>query len=388
MRLLLCCGLLAVLPWNGGATRGMEGGRVTDHEVQKAIGEIWHFLHTRMTDKATGGIYVNAVDDRPVVAGEARNHEILSEAVGQMMELALLRDDRGMFERQFRLTKDRFLDKESGFLAWKISLDPPSRGDTSATLDDWRVAWASRVAADRWDWPEAAALSRALAKRIAAGSKGMTVPPPAFNLADGSPGSGSVLLCYLHLPAMKQWSREVPGCGRLYENSLNVLRGIEAAPGMVPARWNPETSKYSTGTADEVLALITLLYLQECDPENPRLREAIELRVSHFRKHGHLPQAFEAGSGEALPARAGASVYALWIRLLLASGRPATEAEGAVRCMLEFQNGADSKFPGAIGEYPVYSFDQLEVLLALEQYRKALKDGGSSGHPAGHVPES
>jgi hypothetical protein len=342
-------------------------------EVRAARDAINAFLEQRMTDPATGAVYVNAVNDRPVVAGEARNHEVLSEAVGQMMELALLRGDRALFERQVQLINSRFLDPASGFLAWKIRLEPPSQADTSATLDDWRVVWAGLLADRRWKMKDAAKLGTDLAGRLVTGSEGMVIPPPAFNLGGGSPGSGAVLLCYLHLPAMDLAAGVAPGARRIYDDSLAVLRGIDSAPGMVPARWDPATRQYATVAADEVLALITLLYLQEMDPGNQRLADAIRVRSDFFRENGRLPQAFDPVSGRAVGDPAGASVYALWIRLLLAAGRPFEEAGPAVARMLEFQNGPDSPFPGAIGGYPVFSFDQLEVLLALEAYLQAAK---------------
>jgi hypothetical protein len=102
------------------------------------------------------------------VAGEARNQDALSEEVGQVMELALLRGDRRMFERQFAPIRDKFQGKPGGFLAWKITLDPFKRADTSATLDDWRVIWACRPAAKRWGLGEVDKFARALAEELAA----------------------------------------------------------------------------------------------------------------------------------------------------------------------------------------------------------------------------
>ena len=342
----------------------------TPEECAAAAAEIGGFLEKRMTDPGTGAVFVNAVEDRPAVAGEARNRDALSEAVGQMMELALLRGDREMFGRQLALAREKFQAAPGGFLAWKIALDPLRRASTSATLDDWRVAWACRAAARRWGWPEADELGAGLVKAIARGPERGKIPPPAFNLSDGSPGRGAVPLCYLHLPAMKDFAGDVPGAGEILEESLGVLRGIEAAPGMVPARWDPATGKYSRGMADEVLALITLLHLHAAEPGAARLREAVDVRLRYFRERGRLPQAFDSGTGEGLGEPAGAAVYALWARLLIARGFR-EEAGEAVRMMLSFQNPPGAGFAGAIGGYPVFSFDQIEALLALESYRVA-----------------
>ncbi len=340
-------------------------------ECESAIAEIGGFLAKRMTDPGTDAIFVNAATDRPTVAGEARNRDALSESAGQMMELALLRNDRGLFGRQFALAREKFQEAPGGFLAWKISLDPLSRASTSATLDDWRVAWACRVAARRWEWPEADIFGKELAEALARGTGAQGLPPPAFNLGDSSPGKGAVPLCYLHLPAMSEFAADIRGIADIRAASLRVLRGIPSAPGMIPAKWDPAREKYSRGIADEVLALITLLHMQAAEPDDPRVREAVEVRRRHFREQGTLPQAFDCATGEALGEPAGAAVYALWARLLLARGLQ-EEAGAAVRMMLSFRNASDPEFAGAIGGYPVFSFDQIEALLALESYRAAL----------------
>jgi len=356
------------------------GAEVSLEEVRKAAAEIERFLEGRMTDPETGAVLVNAVSDRPVVA-EARNRDALSEMCGQLMELALLRGDRMLFERQFRLARDGFQGGRAGFLAWKIAVDPVRRADTSATLDDWRVVWACREASRRWGDAGVAAFGLALARSLVEGTGGAEVPPPAFNLGDGSAGAGAVPLCYLHLPAMQAYAEEVPGCGTLLSNSLAILAAIPSPPGILPGRWDPVTRKYSGGVADEVLALITLLYVQAVDPANERLRDAVELRARHFREFGILPQAYDAESGAALAVPAGASVYALWARLMAGEGRIA-EAGMAVRKMLTFQEGPDSAFAGAIGGYPVFSFDQAEALLALEAYARAISSREAAGEPS------
>lgn len=364
--------LLVPLAWQGRAESPPSG--VTPFKTAAAA--IAKFLDSRMTDPATGAVFVNAVDDRPAVAGEARNHDALSETAGQLMEWAILRGDRELFERQLHVVKSRFLGESSGFLAWKISLDPARQADTSATLDDWRVAWACRVAARIWSSAEVGAFGKALAERLARGSTGQFIPPPAFNLGDGSPGTGAVLLCYLHLPAMQEFAEDIAECRDLYANSLRVLNGIKSARGMIPAKWDPETREYSAGASDEVLALITLLYWHDREPDNPRVRDAVDVRLRHFREHGSLPQAFDSSTGDALHVPAGASVYALWTRLLLACGHP-EDAAAAIRKMLEFQSPPDGEFPGAIGGYPVFVFDQVEALLALEAYFRTTGAGAS-----------
>ena len=98
--------------------------------------------------------------------------------------------------------------------------------------------------------------------------------------------------------------------------------------------------------------------------------------MSGFRERGHLPESYDTATAEASAAAGGATVHALFSRLLLAAGRT-DEAARALRVALGFQTRTPP-FAGAIGDAPVFSFDQLEVLLALTDFLRAI-DRGAEG---------
>jgi hypothetical protein len=350
---------------------------VTTDEARLARDQIGKFLTSNLTDASSGAVFVNAARDRPVIAGEARNRDCLSEAAGQMMELALLRNDQVLFEKQFQLVKNRFSGGKSGFLAWKISVDSDWAATTSATLDDWRVVWAAGQAGKKWGFTKVGDFGRELAAAIVHGSGDRVLPPSAFNLSDGSPGDGAVLLCYLHLPAMAAFAGEMPDLRKILTRSQILLESSSGAVGMVPQSWNPKGEVYSSGSSDETLALLALQYLQGFDARSQLVQDAVKFRIDYFTAHGELPQAFDVSDGSPQAGTAGASVYAMFARLLVATGN-LPEAGKALRKMLEFQNQESDPYAGAIGGYPVFSFDQLEALLALEDFLGASRSSRKS----------
>src|SRR4051812_39365837 len=110
LRAIVCIlSFLSVWPLCAGdGSQATEG--ISTRQATVALRRLHRFVQTKMTG-VDGAIFVNAVSDRPSVVGEARNHELLSETVGQRMELALLEKDRATFEKQLALAKNVFVGK-------------------------------------------------------------------------------------------------------------------------------------------------------------------------------------------------------------------------------------------------------------------------------------
>ena len=337
---------------------------VTRYEAARAADEIEKFLSARMT-APDGAVTVNAVRDRPVIAGEARNDDRLSETVGQMMELALLRDDREAFARQLAILTD-FLGP-SGLPAWKIS--GAEKAADSATIDDLRIADACFQAAQRWPDLGADVHARAIARVLVAAAVDREVLPSALALSDGRGKTTTVPLCYLMPGTLARLAREEPRLAPLAADALRLSLADRRHAGLPARQYNPLAKQWINGPCDEQLALITLREIHSADPANDDVRKGIERRLSDFRQRGHLPESYDSATGEASGAPGGATVHALFARLLLASGHT-EEAARALRVSLDFQTRTPP-FAGAIGGEPVFSFDQLEVLLALADFLRA-----------------
>lgn len=341
---------------------------VSRDEAAQALLEIGNFLGTHMT-APSGAVTVNAVRDRPAIAGEARNDDLLSETVGQMMELALLREDRAGFSRQLGVLRQ--FAGPSGLPAWKISAG--EKAADSATIDDLRIADACFLAAHRWPDLGAEEPARRIAAALAAAA-GENLFPPALSLSDGTGRLAVVPLCYLMPGTLARLAREEPRLAPVADEALRLALGDRHRAGLPAQRYDPVNQRWLHGWCDEQLALITLREIQSADPASAEVRAGIDLRLAHFREHGSLPEAFDSLTGEPSGGRGGAAVHANFARLLLADGRT-EDAARALRVVLEFQNRT-SPFAGAIGPAPVFSFDQLEVLLALADFLRATAKTG------------
>lgn len=337
---------------------------VARDEATRAAAEIEKFLSAHMTTPE-GAVTVNAVRDRPVIAGEARNDDRLSETVGQMMELALLRDDREEFARQLALLP-AFLGA-CGLPAWKIS--GAEKAADSATIDDLRIADACFQAALRWPDLGADVPARAITSVLVAAAADREVLPAALALSDGRGKSATVPVCYLMPGTLARLARKESGLEPLAADALRLSLADRRHPGLPARQYDPLSKRWIHGPCDEQLALITLREIHAVDPDNSDVREGIDRRLSDFRQRGHLPESYDTATGEASAAPGGATVHALFARLLLATGHR-EEAARALRVALGFQTRTPP-LAGAIGEAPVFSFDQLEVLLALTDFLRA-----------------
>ena len=341
---------------------------VTTDEASRAAAGIEEFLSARMT-APDGAVTVNAVRDRPVIAGEARNDDLLSETVGQMMELALLRDDRTAFAVQ--LESLRAFIGPSGLPAWKIS--GAVKAADSATIDDLRIADACFLAAQRWPDLGAEDTARGIVRVLAAAAKDRKVFPAALALSDGQGRTAVIPLCYLMPGTLARLARSEPALGSIAAEALRLSLADRRQPGLPARQYDPLTDKWIHGWCDEQLALITLREILSADAGNGDVRAGIERRLADFRERGHLPEAYHTATGEASEAPGGATVHALFARLLLSAGHT-EEAARALRVALGFQTRT-APFAGAIGGAPVFSFDQLEVLLALTDFLRASGGG-------------
>jgi hypothetical protein len=340
---------------------------VTRDEATRAAAEIEKFLSARMT-APDGAVTVNAVRGRPAIAGEARNDDRLSETVGQMMELALLRGDREAFARQLAVLP-AFLGP-SGLPAWKLS--GTGQAADSATIDDLRLADACFQAARRWPDLGAEVPARAISRQLAAAAEDREVLPAALALSDGRGQTTPLPLCYLMPGTLARLAREEPALASVAANARRLSLGGRRHAGLPPRHYDPLTREWIHGPCDEQLALITLREIHAVDPEHDEVRAGLARRLSDFRRRGNLPESYDTATGEASAASGGATVHALFARLLLASGHR-EEAARALRVALGFQTRTPP-WTGAIGGDPVFSFDQLEVLLALADFLRATED--------------
>lgn len=116
-----------------------------------------HFVLVKMMDE-NGGVRNEFANGRPY---------ILAESTGQMMEYALLADDKELFDMEVALLEEHFLSEEYGISYASIWADDYSpRENRSNTDDNMRFAWALWKAEVQWGGAEYRELRNSIASSM------------------------------------------------------------------------------------------------------------------------------------------------------------------------------------------------------------------------------
>ncbi|MTV48073.1 hypothetical protein GJ688_03640 [Heliobacillus mobilis] len=118
---------------------------------------------TLMNDQ--GGVYTNFHDDRPEKQDEARNHDILSESTGLLMEYALQTNDQELYRQQVAYTR-KYLSSPCGVLSWKVRDADGISQPSSALIDDLRIAAALIQGCERWQNRQDLMLARGILEGV------------------------------------------------------------------------------------------------------------------------------------------------------------------------------------------------------------------------------
>ena len=147
----------------------------------------------------------------------------------------------------------------SGLLAWKVSADLTKKAESSATIDDWRVAYACKMAFDLWQRQAAFDYGLQVSTTLVNAIQKIGLMPVALDLEKGRGERQRLPLCYLHLSAMKSWESFLTTLGDIRKRATLIIVNGQRSPGLLAEAWYPTRNDYSEGKSDEVLTLIAFL---------------------------------------------------------------------------------------------------------------------------------
>lgn len=290
-------------------------------------------------------------EDQSITASE----DVLSETLGMMMEYALMRGDRALFDLCFD-----YVDREmtvNGLSAWRIQNG--RRADTNATLDDLRILDALWQAGERWGETYTLQFeTRAGALyQYAVSDDGLV----DYSTLKGTRQAETLALCYVDVSALTKLSQYSENWAAVYDRALAILEGgriSDAFPLYYP-RYDYTLGTY-TGTSLQMNeAALTLLQLAKAGRLPERTVEFLVETLQNgpvyarYDCQGGVLQGYDYDS---------AATYALLARVGLEIG-----SEELTRLALwrmenkrNYQQG--SAFDGAYGAEPgvqLYAFDLL-----------------------------
>lgn len=341
------------------------GKKSTDEKLHNIGGQrveeiiLFDFLYKNMTSPE-GVVYTNYknsdnIDILP------KGHELLSETVGLQMLYYLYTNNKSEFDRLYRFTKDT-LQGDRIYIMWRYHNKVPNLSNSSATLDDMRIAKALYFAHEKWQDTRYIDYFNVIRSNLEtyALNDGYLA-----DIYDDYGKSATVELSYLDLQTMNIFSKYNNLWDDVYKKSLKLLnRSI--SENIVPMPLKNYNLKTNTFGNYEKLNLIESLYSVYFLALVGELNiETIDYIKKDLLKDNKIYAYINFdGTTNTLESSA---VYGLIMRIAKVLG-DIELYNLAYNRVVEFQvKDKYSNIYGSFdsGDHVIYSFDNLQVLLGL-----------------------
>lgn len=247
----------------------------------------------RSLSNGQGGIFTStsAKGDSPT------GTDVLSESQGLMLWYALIREDQALFDQTLAYLQSNML--KNSLAVWYVG--EGKVGDVNASLDDLRILWALRGAAEKWGGASYAPLAEEMEKALldrCVNSQSCLVD---WAQTESEGQAHTISLCYLDLVCLRALAEKNESFSPVLANAESVLRGgrISDAFPLYYAGYDYETAAYSKDDLNMAEALYTLWNLSRAGalPEDAWawLRERIEtgFLASRYHTDGTAVKGFE-----------------------------------------------------------------------------------------------
>jgi len=320
--------------------------------IEKALGNEW-------------GIFTNFIPDSSRKAW-ATGHQILSESEGLMMLYAVQAGDKTLFDQHFNFVTNMLID--DGVIAWRIDEDGTLLTGASASIDDLRIIRALFFAHDRWGDDKYKIALHDLVQRL---KKYELTPLGLVDYYDASTkkASTTITLSYIDLYTMDLLAQTDATWARAAVKGRKIIEeGVIA--GKTPfyhQSYDYKTKSYLPSEEINIIDFLKIiLHLSEVQ-QAPQ--QSIDWLWGQLNTHGALYNNYRADTGQPANGLQSSAAYALACRIATNINDPHLYKAMYDR-LISFQIRAkDSALHGAWGDLSsqrVYSFDNLQALLALQ----------------------
>ncbi len=328
------------------------------------------FLEKRMMT-ADGGIYTNSKVRnywffKKYSSDDFRRSGLLSESTGLMMNYAVAANDIELFDNQLRFVKMNFVG-QIGLFFWKITSDAQLTANSTASVDDLRIAGACLDAYDRWGKKPHLDYAMQVSQAIQQYETVDSTMRDFVNWRDW--GAHTVAkqaqLSYLDLPTMLKISKHDAGWKTILTRNYQLLKNGQLGTGLFYEGYDFERSSYFGHTQNTINQLYCGLFLT-ASPDDTR--ELLNFFKEKLEEDGVIYAEYNALSGEATKFFESTSVYALLTRYALRCNDMEFAAKVIKRLQAFQHRNPISPMYGSFCDDEIYSFDNLEALLALRTY--------------------
>lgn len=178
-----------------------------------------------------------------------RGHEILSESTGLLMQYAVMKGDKNLFEKEFRFMKENQMEKERGVLYWKLDENLKPLDDSgyysNAPIDDFRVIKSLFAAKEKWGDERYADM----ALRLSEGQK-REIDKDGFITShfqwgkEGESHGNSVITCFVDFGAMKEMGRHDDFWKKVSVANLPIVLNAQTPCGAFWQEYDLKTKTY------------------------------------------------------------------------------------------------------------------------------------------------
>ncbi len=362
MWLLVVFGVLSICVWGGGPSCSYRSatsrnGMLTEFVIQEMY-------------SSDGRIFTYPEDFPPaMVSNDSQGQPVvLAESMGLAMRYFVVVNDRKRFDRVWTYVKKHMLS-EQGLIAWRYLPDSNQAADSSASIDDLRIARALLEAYEAWGdrelWCEACELGKAILDYEIV----QDTPVESVSWKGGVSRSNVVDLSYLDLYAMKLLARYHEGqsehWAHIHQRSRSLLLQALSEQGLFHDKYDLRSESYFDQENNLINKLLCAVHLAETGDLKSKVIDFVEKEIG---ESGMLKGRYDSNSGDATVAFDSVAVYALALHFAVLYNR-----EPLIYSLLEilagFQHQSSDALRGCFGGRTCHIFDNLLVLLALEQGR-------------------
>ena len=328
------------------------------------------FLLREMTEE-DGTVYTRTnvtrslfrqVYDRTELLGSG----ILSESVGLLMRYALLDEDPELFAREADFVRKRLISN-CGLIRWKVSADRDLVSTSNAAIDDLRIAHVLVLAGTKWGKSEYLETADGVSQNILylMVSDGGLRDYLDWEGCSQPQAAGDIVLSYLDLEAMRALEDRDPRWSPVLERSKAIMEAGALPTGLFMERYDYESGSYLGEQANMINQIYCGMHMA---PSQAKNRGLLDFLRERFEEDGVIYASYDARTGKPSRFFESTSVYAMSARYAMRMGDEAF----AMRClkkMVLFQNrNRVSPLFGSFADDEVYSFDNLQALLALKEF--------------------
>lgn len=313
------------------------------------------------------GIYTNYLDDEDV-KDWATGHQVLSESEGLIMLYLVQKGDKILFDKHFDIVKDMILD--DGVIMWRMGKEGDILTKSSATIDDLRIIRALIFAKERWNDDKYKKMLDDLIYKV------KTYEVVGQNLVDYYEAESKTMaktinLSYIDLYTMKLLAQKDENWKGIYKSGMAIIKNGRVSDDG-PFFWkcyNYDTKEYSSEDITNIIDYLKiLLHLSEVGicPDF-----AIDWLKQQIKVNDALFNEYYTKSAKPATTLQSSAAYAITCRIAI-NINDEKLYELMKKKLLEFQISETSSFLyGAFGNLEsqeVYSFDNLQALLALQRF--------------------